>query len=355
LHADEAGRNGVEVIRVVPAALGFAAGDAYGHAVERALVPFSSPDAGRVTDATQVFAASTEGLLRAMVRFANGKQPSPPEMVWHGISRWADGSGFPLGDDARGCAKAPAWLAEQQLMGRRAFHGTAMKRAVLNGRGENASAGAGVLAHVAPLGLIRSFDIAIAREVAALTHHEPSAMAAAEALHGITRRMIDHGDDLARAALQTSSQLYAGAHAEQARLAKHIERAVARIGGSSIPQNVPAHLATGALVIAVQAAGSSSDLSAALDAATAGRGQDAAHLGAVTGFLSALALTGASADLDSPIDLASHSSGTHLLPTGWRSNLDGLEVIERMAADLVRLFGPSGRPDVDAQLRYPGR
>jgi ADP-ribosylglycohydrolase len=48
--------------RAIAALIGFVAGDAYGAAVEHGLQPFSSREASRVTDATQLMLATGEGL-----------------------------------------------------------------------------------------------------------------------------------------------------------------------------------------------------------------------------------------------------------------------------------------------------
>lgn len=165
--------------------LGLVLGDAMG-AVEGHVPPGASPL--RNTVAGQLASFTTEGLIRASVRFSNKGICHPPSVVWHALARWAHGQRIPaeaLYDHWRGGAISGwpnGWLAEVPVLRERRGSAPATVAALRSGQQgtrqqpTTGSAGFHGLVRTLPVGLLASEPAAmvdLAVDVAALTHGSP--------------------------------------------------------------------------------------------------------------------------------------------------------------------------------------
>lgn len=142
----------------------------------------------RNTVGGQLACFTTEGLIRASVRFGNKGICHPPSVVWHALARWAYGQRIPadvLYDHWRGGASSGwpnGWLAEVPVLRERRGSAPATVAALRSGkqgtRQEPATGSAGFhgLVRTLPVGLLSSSPLAMAElamDVAALTHGSP--------------------------------------------------------------------------------------------------------------------------------------------------------------------------------------
>jgi ADP-ribosyl-[dinitrogen reductase] hydrolase len=339
--------------RAIAALISFAIGDAHGVSADRGRPPFSDSRA-EVSDATQTMLASCEGMLRFIVRSrVNGKMPNFPDQLWCALCRWGAGqAGLRLGAEAMAASALPAWLAEQPVMHRENRHGRALAKALANGRGTVKSAGCGVLCRIAPIG-IAGFDPAPPaediREVAALSHDDPGATETAVALVRIVGLMMA-GRPLPEAVETVTAELAVDSVPAVHREHLHL----AALGKPASAGSPPAHLAAGALVEAVRATAGSGDVPGAVQAATAGRVHDASVIGALAGLLAGLEHTRERPPDPDVLRPGAIASGVEIVPADWLDRLDGREVVERMAADLVRIVPPGSSVDADISARFPG-
>lgn len=165
--------------------LGLVPGDAVG-AVGGHVPPGAS--LLRNTVAGQLACFTTEGLIRASVRFGNKGICHPPTVVWHAMARWGHGQGIPadaLYENWRsGAARGwpNGWIAEVPALRERRGSAPATVAALRSGvqgnREEPATGSAGFhgMVRTLPVGLLGSDPPAmadLAADVAALTHGSP--------------------------------------------------------------------------------------------------------------------------------------------------------------------------------------
>lgn len=168
--------------------LGLALGDALA-------VPGGAPTAGTLHAgvATQLACFTVEGVIRAFVRGAHRGIWHPPTTVWHAYCRWAALQGVEperLGARWRGAAGSPwpdGWLAQVPALAQRRGDAPATVAALRGLRQGTVdepvgrSAGSHALTRTLPLGVLPDVRrrARLARDLAALTHGDPSAHAAA--------------------------------------------------------------------------------------------------------------------------------------------------------------------------------
>ena len=335
------------------ALLGFAFGDAYGYAVERSLDPMTGVASARVTDATQLMLTSCEGLIRGQLRLKAGKQPVLASMLDAALTRWgAVQPGVTVMGARTSSGVALAWLHREKLLRRNRRHGKATVAALVGAGPGQPSKGNGALSRVMVLGLLDNFDPADAREVAALTHAHDTAMYAAQAAVAIGQHMRTGGQHLKAAAASVAAELSAIGQPQAHVVASRIGEALnAQVTGRQFA--APPYLADGALAIAIHAAAGTREITDALATATVGRGRDAPVIGALTGFYTALEVSGQSPGYGVITIGEPTRDGLQMFPGAWLERLEGRALVERVAADGYRNFIPGYVPTADDAMRYP--
>ena len=369
--------------------LGGALGDALGAGLEfltlasiRASYGPDGPDGfvpahgrrGAITDDTQMTLFTAEGLIRAWVRGDARGLCNPVTVVWHAYLRWLHTQGEPWRTAgapffSESTPAPDGWLVGEELLRVRRAPGATCLGALASGRAGslerpiNQSKGCGGVMRVAPAGLVEGpmggdgFGRAGTRfegifrfgaELAALTHGHPGGYLPAGVLALAIHLVARHGESLDSALDRATRVLRQWPHHEETARALDRARTLAGYGDPS-PERVES-LGQGwtgeeALAIAVYAAlARPTDPRAALRVAAA-HGGDSDSTAAICGQLLGAAL------------------GESALPADWLAELEGRDLVARVADDLVdELCGlrPQGR-DLAADhdysrwwARYPG-
>jgi ADP-ribosylglycohydrolase len=192
--------------------LGLVLGDAVG------AVNGQVPPTGQLRARTggQLACFTTEGLIRADVRFSHKGICHPPSVVWHAYRRWAAMQGLiprQFSDSWTPDKWPDGWLADVPLL--KEQRGTApatVKALVANRQGTvrepvGTSVGAHACTRALPVGLFSPLPIAVelAAEITALTHCGEAIVAAA--IGAGTVRMIGEGHRLEQAYVLARSRV----------------------------------------------------------------------------------------------------------------------------------------------------
>ncbi|MGX5653251.1 ADP-ribosylglycohydrolase family protein [Geodermatophilus nigrescens] len=161
------------------------------------------------TSAGQLALATTEGLIRALVRHSQRGICHPPSVVWHALVRWAHGQGvaapeaYSVWRRGAGVTWPDGWLAEVPPVQARRGTAPATVAAIAGGRQGTPehpvtnSSGAHGLVRSLPVALVGrdAGDVAdLARDVAALTHGAPKRQAAAALGVSLLHAILTSGD-----------------------------------------------------------------------------------------------------------------------------------------------------------------
>ncbi|MGW3469785.1 type VII secretion system-associated protein [Saccharopolyspora sp. NPDC000995] len=354
--------------RILGFLLGGAAGDALGYPIEDAslrdirrkygeagltdYVDAHRPG-GSISDETQMTLFTLEGLIRASIRRRLFGENEPTTQVQHAYQRWLHTQGFDW-REAGGplAATAPdGWLIKQKgLFVRRAPATTTIQalHGYANGNQQgsftnrlNDSKGCGGVMRAAPAGLW-SADSAEVFQVGAmtavLTHGHPSGYLPAGALAVIVQQLLA-GRSLPEAVDRALTELstWDGHDETSAALRQAIELATA---GTPTPEQIHEFLGEGwfgeqALAIAVCAALTHPESFADALVLAANHSGDSDSTAAICGNIMGATLT------------------ADAIPQTWRDKLELREVIEALAGDAIREFGPNPPSDAEWLERYP--
>ena len=334
--------------------LGGAVGDALGAATEfyslarireqfgpdgiRELVPAYGMR-GAITDDTQMTLFTAEGLLRARSRLADREIVLPSEQVRRAYLRWLhtqDHLPLHLPPGIRRTALLDGWLIDQRFLHHRRAPGHTCISALSNPNArpwaENWSKGCGGVMRMAPVGLAAvegTFENAFLMGVqcAHLTHGHPTGHLAAGAFAVMIERLA-RGKPLAEAVDAGKRALAGDEGRETVRAIEAAERLASE--GDPSPEKIETlgagWVAEEALAIAVYCALVANDYESAVLLAVNHSG-DTDSTGAITG------------------NLVGAMYGPDMIPERWMEELEGREVIEQLAIDLVS-------DDLDVE-RYP--
>jgi ADP-ribosylglycohydrolase len=272
---------------------------------------------------------TAEGLLRA--RRGGGDVPGA---VWQACQRWL------LTQRARGSGGADGWLIGQEFLHHQRAPGTTCLSALEDGRPGtperpvNDSKGCGGVMRVAPAGLAGGDPFTLGGQAAALTHGHPSGYLAAAAFAQMISHLAGGGTlpDAVGEAL-TAVQGASGSDEVSAALAAAVAAAAAGPPSTGTMCSLGAGwVAEEALAVAVYCALTATDFRSAVLLAV-NHGGDSDSTGAICGNLlgASLGVQGIDADL--------------------LDELEGRDVIRRVADDLYDVFAAGGEPSAE---RYPG-
>ncbi|SHF42918.1 type VII secretion system-associated protein [Streptoalloteichus hindustanus] len=310
---------------------------------------------GEISDDTQMTLFTLEGLIRAHVRRRRGEPADDVRVLQHAYQRWlhTQGADWPTagGSFARHAEQPDGWLVHQRgLFAVRAPGSTCLAALNLFTRTDepgtfehrlNDSKGCGGVMRVAPVALwsedpAEVFDLAA--RAAALTHSHPSGYLSAGVLAAIVHQLVRGAElppavELARSLLVTRE-----GHDEQLQL---LDRAVELAGrGRPTPELLAERLGGGwvgeeALAIGLCAALATDSAADALVVAVNHSG-DSDSTGAICG------------------NIVGAVHGTAGVPPAMLENLELRDVIETLAQDALREFGPQPPTTDDWFHRYPG-
>ncbi|MER6990934.1 type VII secretion system-associated protein [Saccharopolyspora hirsuta] len=354
--------------RILGFLVGGAAGDALGYPIEddslqdirrkygsAGLTDFvdAHRPGGSVSDETQMTLFTLEGLIRASIRRRLFGENEPATQVQHAYQRWLHTQGFDWKEAGGPLASTPpdGWLIRQKGLFVRRAPGTTCIQALhgyANGNPQgsfsnrlNDSKGCGGVMRAAPAALW-SDDPAEVFQVGAmtavLTHGNPSGYLPAGALAVIVQQLLD-GRSLPEAVDGALTQLstWDGNEETAAALRAAVELAAA---GAPSPEQIQEVLGEGwfgeqALAIAVCAALTHPRSFADAVVLAANHSGDSDSTAAICGNIMGAALT------------------AEAVPQTWRDKLELREVIEQLAADAIREFGPNPPSDTEWLERYP--
>ncbi|WP_248817383.1 ADP-ribosylglycohydrolase family protein [Frankia sp. AgB32] len=302
-----------------------------------------------LTDDTQMTLFTVEGLIRASVRGRSKGIAHPPSVVWGAHRRWLVTQQQPAPPD-----QPDGWLAAQPVLYARRAPGNACLSGLERGemgtpaRPANPdSKGCGAVMRSAPFGLLRwhpqaSWDLAV--ECAVHTHGHPSGSLAAGAFGWIIASVL-WGAAVAEATVSALGRLAAESDGGEVTDALGAALALAE-DGPPTAQRVEGlgagWVAEEALAIAVYCAVAAPDPRSALLAAVNHSG-DSDSTGSLCGNLVGAAL------------------GVQALPADWLAQLEGYELVDQLAADLVTevdhadtVSDDVGTATADWFARYPG-
>ncbi|MGW1679571.1 type VII secretion system-associated protein [Saccharopolyspora sp. NPDC002376] len=354
--------------RILGFLLGGAAGDALGYPIEDDSLQdirrkYGSPgltdfvDAhrpgGSVSDETQMTMFTLEGLIRASVRRRLFGENEPATQVQHAYQRWLHTQGFDWREAGGPLAATPpdGWLIRQKGLFVRRAPGTTCIQALhgyANGKPQgsfsnrlNDSKGCGGVMRAAPAALW-SADSAAVFQVGAmtalLTHGNPSGFLPAGALAVIVQQLLD-GRSLPEAVDGALTELSNWDGHEETSTALRAATELAAEGDPT-PEQIQESLGEGwfgeqALAIAVCASLTHPKSFADAVVLAANHSGDSDSTAAICGNIMGAALT------------------SEAIPQTWRDKLELREVIEQLAADAIREFGPNPPRDADWLDRYP--
>lgn len=303
-----------------------------------------------LTDDTQMTLFTAEGLIRASVRSRSHGSVHPPTVLWNAYQRWLVTQNQAVPSDP-----ADGWLSTQKVLYARRAPGNAClsglertEPGTVDRPANPDSKGCGAVMRSAPFGLLHrtpesSWDLAV--ECAVLTHGHPSGYLAAGAYAWIIAEIVQGASvtDAAGAALERLSAEKLGGEVSSA-----LRAALgAAVEGAVTPERVESlgagWVAEEALAIAVYCAAALPDDPCGALLAAVNHSGDSDSTGAMCGSLVGAAL------------------GEKALPHGWLSELEGLDVVRRVADDFVReiqrprsVSDPFGAATSAWQATYPG-
>src|SRR3954451_3385924 len=335
--------------------LGGAVGDALGSPLEflsleeirRRCGPAGPDDLGGITDDTQMTLFTAEGLMRAHNRMVSKGICDVPWVVWRAYLRWLHTQGVTVPDlPLNGWLVAVPGLQAQRAPGNTCLSALSGGRAGRLGEEPvNDSKGCGGVMRIAPVGLLSPGDTFEAGcALAALTHGHPSGYLAARYLAALIENLVA-GEPLREAALATLERL-SGPDAAECRAAVEAALDLAARGRPSaeaVESLGEGWVAEEALAIALYASLAADTFEDGVRLAVT-HGGDSDSTGAIAGnILGALLGDGA-------------------IPARWLETLELRDVVETVAADLVRHRASEnvttvyGWPDVEDEewKRYPG-
>lgn len=312
---------------------------------------------GAITDDTQMTLWTAEGLLRAGNRFLDRGICRPGVVVWGAYQRWlaTQGkagrdwlSGGPINPDSEWIG----WLFGQHFLHHRREPGgtclSALESGTIGTPAEhiNNSKGCGGVMRIAPVGLVARAPFDMGCELAALTHGHPTGYLTAGAFALIIHDLF-HGSYL-RQAIGHAQDVLAGQKDSEETLAAMDGALRATDQLPPTPESVESlgrgWIAEEALSIALFCALTADDFRSGVLLAVNHTG-DTDSTGSLTGQL--LGVQG----------------GVGVIPEEWLDELEGRDVIQQVAEDLIAHFvsppGPtrevgagstSGPDDMD---RYP--
>ncbi len=305
---------------------------------------------GAITDDTQMTLFTAEGLIRSQHQRAANGTTHPPTMVWHAYQRWLHTQGSTVGDAA---VPRDGWLLDQTFLHhQRAPGGTclsALQRGVAGTvhSPPNTSKGCGAIMRAAPVGIVvppaDAFTLGV--ETGVLTHGHPSGYLPAGVLAMLVSAVL-RGDRLADAASAALGVLSGWSGHEETAAYLEIALARASAGDRPTPAEIDAiapppkesagWMGHDALGVSLWCALAASDLLDGL-ALAASHGGDSDSTAAITG------------------NLLGAVHGETALPTSLLSQLEGADVITRVADDLFAITHAHepvavAEPDQD---RYP--
>jgi ADP-ribosylglycohydrolase len=341
---------------------GLAAGEAH-----------TDPDR-RIGEITQTSLAAAGGVIRAYIRFRNGKQPVAHAQILLGLLRWAAVQELDLRPETERQAWVTGWLERQPGMRERRLRGNTTRQALAAVKPEqltasNNSKGAACVPRAAACSLlypdIESPDgtFVTAAESAATTHGHPIARVAS-GVFAAALRFIREGNsvpDGLRAGLRLGHE--PTVEADQGALADvehHVTKALDRSAGGGKYESAAdfgwrGRTAEQALAIAAWAVNSGGGLEDVLRRAT-GHGGEQHSTGALAGALWGAQAGREQADrafesdtYDAPVPQPLDEIPDELLPRG-----DDVALVEAVAEDLVRILRAGSAIEVGDRRRWPG-
>jgi ADP-ribosylglycohydrolase len=327
--------------RVLGCFLGGAVGDALGAPVEFMRLDeirrIFGPDGvngfwsraanrGAFTDDTQMTLFTAEGLIRAMQRMDDRGLVDIQTVVWAAYIRWLDTQGQEPVIDL-GLPSDRGFLVDEPLLRRRMAPGNTCLSALRSGRmgmidrALNDSKGCGGAMRVAPASMVPGDVFELGSDLAAITHSHPSGYLAGGALALIIRELLD-GTDLesaAQTALVRVKQDPKGVEVAAA-LTEALDLAGRDAPTADKVQTLGAGwVAEEALAIAVYCALVAGDFEHGVLLAVNHSG-DSDSTGSIAG------------------QILGAMHGVEAIPGGWLDELEGRELVERMATDFVSRF-----------------
>ena len=351
------GRPPVDSDRILGCLVGGAVGDALGAPIEfhdltgirREHGPDGVTDyvagqwpSGTFTDDTQMTLFTAEGLIRADNQLRTEGTSDPLRAIWHAYQRWLDTQGLPVPWDRTAPSERSGWLVEDPVLRARRAPGNTCLGALRSptpgtlDRPCNNSKGCGGAMRVAPIGLVAADPFELGAAAAAITHGHPSGYLAAGCFAWLISR-VARGDQLLAAAARAVEIVSPRPHSAETTRALQMAIQLATGGEEATPEALETlgggWIAEEALGIAVYCALVARDFRHGVLLAV-NHGGDSDSTGSMTGNLLGAAL------------------GAGALPSRWRANLHGIEVVEAVARDLARHFSDTAAspPDPD---RYP--
>lgn len=351
------------------AAIGSMLGLAYGDCV-------ANGGGGGVTAQTQLALSVADGLIRAWVRFSNGKQTNPMDNIERAVRRWAairDPDLAPLSDSS-----GSAWLGGQMVMGRRPIPSQTIVAALGNrqpfgAQASNSSLGAACVPQAAPIGLVPSgsplsdssselFDLA--KSTASMTHGHPTAHVAAGAF-ALLLHSISNSSGILDSAQSTLSKLQSDLdfdpHGPAAPVREKMQMALDRSSGGGEYSKAgdfsswKGHTADEAFAIGLWAALRADTISECVSIATSGvpeKHATAAIAGSIWGAARGSELVPATSEPWDFVD--SVPQATDIFSARELEQIEGREVIEAQMANFFRILELPGRISRFDQFRWPG-
>jgi ADP-ribosyl-[dinitrogen reductase] hydrolase len=341
-----------------------ACGDALGAAIEfmsrdeiRALYGPLGPDryvsrsrpTGAWTDDTQMTLFTAEGMIRARTRARLHGICHPPRVVRHAYLRWLHTQGVPVREEITLGSKPwpDGWLVKQRFLHERRGPGNTCLTALASGlfgtpeRRMNDSKGCGAVMRMAPVALhdlVGQDAFRSGCEFGALTHGHPTGYLAAGVLAATVAGLLV-GQELSAALDAATARLCKYPQHEETLAALRQARAAAAAGTPSADRVAslgPGWIAEEALAVGVYCALVAPDVLSGLRLAV-NHGGDSDSTGAIAG------------------NLLGAMHGPRAIPDVLLEDLEGREVIERVAADLVAHVLEQ-RPGIEEEdlERYPG-
>lgn len=325
--------------------LGGAVGDALGAPVEflstaeiktrfgePGIVAFSEAYGvlGAITDDTQMTLFTAEGLIRAKQRDCQRGVWDPAGAVWRAYLRWlltqeGDAGRVPWDPDSE--QQADGWLIGNDfLFANRDPGPTSMSTLASGRRGTplepiNQGDTCGAVMRAAPVGLVAEDPFTLGAEIGAITHGHPSAFLAAGAFAHMIHAVVSGAplDVAVNTAIQRLKREPGGAElASGLELAVSLSRTEAP-GPETIARLGAGWLASEALTIATYAALATADFQSGIVLAVNHDG-DSDSTGSICG------------------NLLGATAGLSAIPASYLAQLEGRDVIQRIADDLLETY-----------------
>lgn len=294
---------------------------------------------GAITDDTQMTLWTAEGLMRANNRVLDRDTCGPEVVVWGAYQRWLATQGEGGKDWVTKGPIDPSsewigWLFGQSFLHQRRAPGNTCLSALRSGEFGtpsepiNDSKGCGGIMRIAPVGLVAQHPFTMGCDLAALTHGHPTGYLAAGAFALIIHDLF-HGSSLHHAIGQAQDIL-----SEQ----KNSQETIAAIGAAlqaseGLPPTAESVESLGAGWIAEEALAITLFCALVADDFRSGVLLAVNHSGDTD---STGSLTG---------QLLGVQGGVGFIPGEWLDELEGSDVIEKVAEDLIAHFvsprGPS--------------